>query len=104
MRTSAFASTAPLASCTVPEMAPVAPPCPKAGAASASAITARTTNLIEELAILFPPGPAFWTYVVLLRNRDWKASTARVRAGLGQDKYRVLPFRVPCKECFCHGR
>src|SRR5579863_2560667 len=54
MRTSAFASTAPLASCTVPEMAPVAPPCPKAGAASASAITARTTNLIEELAILFP--------------------------------------------------
>jgi hypothetical protein len=47
MRTSALATTAPLGSTTVPVMAPVAPPWPKAGAVKTNAIKLRTMNLIE---------------------------------------------------------
>jgi len=42
-----LATTAPLGSSTVPVIAPVAPPCPKAGAANTNAIKLRTMNLIE---------------------------------------------------------
>src|ERR1700728_709975 len=55
MRTSALATSAPLGSCTVPAIAPVAPPCAKTCTASANAMRLKPMNLIEELAMIFLP-------------------------------------------------
>src|SRR5438309_10392802 len=51
MRTSALATTAPLESCTVPVMAPVAPPWAKVMPTSEIAHSAQQRNLLTDLDI-----------------------------------------------------
>src|SRR5438270_3288101 len=51
MRTSALATTAPLESCTVPVMAPVAPPWAKVMPTSEIASSAQQRNLLTDLDI-----------------------------------------------------
>ena len=58
-RTSALATTAPLGSCTVPVIAPVAPPWANPCTASPNSMALTTTNLIEVLDMLFFP-MIFW--------------------------------------------
>src|SRR5215469_14833735 len=53
MRTSAFATTAPLGSCTVPVIAPVAPPWANTREVKARTAKLRTTSLNKELGMIF---------------------------------------------------
>src|ERR1051326_2164612 len=100
MRTSAFATTAPLGSCTVPVIAPVAPPCPKAAKVTASAITLSTVNLIALLAMVFLPTVRLNAELVLLRKREREASTRVGSSPLIEDTPRFSPVVYPEKVWF----
>src|SRR5579871_1480874 len=95
MRTSAFATTAPLGSCTVPVIAPVAPPCAKAAAVSAKATTLITMNLIEEPDILSLPSPClilscFYRRFFFRRHRQTLAVLGLARTLVGRIPARSL--------------
>src|SRR3954468_10505510 len=53
MRTVALAMSAPLGSCTVPVIAPVAPPWPKAPVVKARTATQITSDFIQEPSMVF---------------------------------------------------
>src|SRR5579864_3748265 len=106
MRTSAFATTAPLGSCTVPVIAPVAPPCAKAPAVSAKATTLITMNLIEERDMLYLPSPRLDIELCLPKIRFQKTSTNVGSAWLGQDTRGPHPRAISRTErsLFHHSR
>src|ERR1700739_2776415 len=100
MRTVALATNAPLGSCTVPVIAPVAPPCPKAAPASADEATPIAMNCFQEPSMVV--SPIAYTVIKLFsqKNHERKASTTAGSPCLGSDRRGPHPIVLSTQESF----
>src|ERR1700746_2105455 len=106
MRTVALATNAPLGSCTVPVIAPVAPPCPKAAAPRANEATPTAMYFFQEPSMVFPPTAQTVIKFSSQKNHERKASTTVDSPCLGTDRRGPHPIVLSNQDrcLFCPGR
>src|SRR6266576_3132078 len=106
MRTVALATNAPLGSCTVPVIAHLAPPCPKAAAASANVATPIAMNFFQEPSMVFSPIAQTVIKFSSQKNHERKASTTVGSPCLGSDRRGPHPIVLSNQDrcLFCPRR